>query len=265
MTPPDRFLPPPTHLPGAGTTEPLPLPRTAGPVPIWERGTEALAVRFVGLSGDHDRRRVLDLVAAPHVGLAHLRQVHSARVIEARAGACGEADGLVATDPLLALCVVTADCVPVLLGGGDRIGAVHAGWRGIVDGVVTAATDKMGLMSTGGPSTLTAWIGPAIGPCCYEVSPEVAAAVAEASAKEVLISRPGARPHLDLQLAVQRQLEARGILSIETIRTCTRCHPQWLHSYRREGPDAGRNHAFIWRQESFRNRHQVGRSPATTC
>jgi len=217
-------------------------------MPVWERGSEALAVRFVGLSAGHDRRRILDLLAPPQVGLAHLKQVHSARVVEAQNGACGEADGLVTTDSMLALSVITADCVPVLLGDRYRIGAVHAGWRGIADRIVITATRRLQKMGTVGPSQLTAWIGPAIGPCCYQVSPEVAADVAAASAEEALISQPNARPHLDLQLAVQRQLEACGIEEIDVVRACTRCHPQWLHSYRRDGSRAGRNYAFIWRQ-----------------
>lgn len=213
---------------------------------MWEGSTEEFAVRFVGVSRQHGRRQILDQVAPPAVGLAQLDQIHSARIVEATDGVCGKADGLVTMKPLLALSVVTADCVPVLLGDRLRIAAIHAGWRGIAAGIVTVAVSRLQGMKPTEPSPLTAWIGPAIAPCCYEVSPEVAARVAAASADEVRIQYPGSRPHLDLQLAVQRQLEACGVPEIHLIRACTRCHPQWLHSYRRDGRKAGRNHAFIW-------------------
>jgi YfiH family protein len=146
----------------------------------------------------------------------------------------------------LALSVITADCVPVLLATAEgHLAAIHAGWRGIAGGIVPVAARE--LPRDG--QQVRAWIGPAIGPCCYEVEGDVARAVAEASSAEAVV--PGAgrdgRPHLDLRLAVRHQLEREGFPSPRRLGPCTRCHPEWLHSYRGSGPAAGRNVAFIWR------------------
>ncbi|HEX2164551.1 MAG TPA: laccase domain-containing protein, partial [Thermoanaerobaculia bacterium] len=99
------------------------------------------------------------------------------------------------------------------------------------------------------PAGWTAWIGPALGPCCYEVGEEVAEAVAAASDPAV-VSRPaaGARPRLDLAAAARRQLAALGVEDVRTVAACTRCEADLLWSYRRDGRRAGRNHAFIWKR-----------------
>jgi YfiH family protein len=149
--------------------------------------------------------------------------------------------------------VVTADCVPVLLAGPAGIAAVHAGWRGVVAGVVGAAVAAMRearrLVAGQWQGTeLAAWIGPAIGPCCYETGGDVAAQVAAASEPGVVSPGPAGRPHLDLQAAVQWQLAAAGVAEIQTVALCTRCAAEQLHSYRRDGRGAGRNHSFIWRE-----------------
>ena len=180
--------------------------------------------------------------------MAWARQVHSARVLPARPGECGEGDALVyggdndGHGEGLALSIVTADCVPVLLAGPAGIAAAHAGWRGIAAGVVGATVAAM----AGDPSSFTAWIGPAIGSCCYETGPDVADQVAAASHPAIVIPGPAGRPHLDLQQAVRRQLQAAGLRQIEVLPLCTRCEAAILHSYRRDGKAAGRNHAFIW-------------------
>jgi YfiH family protein len=176
---------------------------------------------------------------APAVAMSWVRQIHSDRVLEARvAGSAGDGDGLIVTSPGLAATVAAADCVPVLLAGSGVVAAVHAGWRGLAQGIVRAAAGRFPVSA--------AWIGPAIGPCCYEVGGEVAAAVVAASGDAVL--RPGGRgrPHLDLALAAARQLVAAGVEEIHVLRHCTRCRPEWLESHRRDGAAAGRNLASIW-------------------
>jgi YfiH family protein len=193
-------------------------------------------------AGEPAGNRVLARIAGQRLPVAWARQVHSARVLEAQAGECGEGDALVGRGRGLALSVVTADCVPVLLAGPAGIAAAHAGWRGIAAGIVPATVAALG----GPAGELVAWIGPAIGPCCYEVGPEVAAQVAAASDPDVVESGPAGRPHLDLQEAVRRQLRAAGLRHLHIFRLCTRCQDFRLHSYRREGKAAGRNHAFIW-------------------
>lgn len=203
------------------------------------------------------RRRLLDALGFGGVEVAWARQVHSARVLEAtsaESGGCGEGDALVTDRSGLALSVVTADCVPVLLAGtrpGDPVAAVHAGWRGIAQGVVAATLEWLQGRDLD-PGRLMAWIGPAIGPCCYEVGPEVVervtAAVDVPAASLVHPNpRPGRpNPHLDLTAAVASQLRTAGVEQVETLDLCTRCREDLLWSFRRDGPDGGRNVAFVW-------------------
>jgi YfiH family protein len=188
------------------------------------------------------------LAVEPPTRLARLHQIHSAEVVVARDGACGRADALVSSEAGLALSVVTADCVPLLMHARGAIAAVHAGWRGIAAGVVGRAVEALEeRRAVPGTASAFAWIGPAIGACCYEVGHEVAARVAAASDASVIHTGPNERPHLDLAAAVAAQLRRVGIDEIRIIDACTRCHPEWLWSYRRHGSRAGRNHAFIWR------------------
>jgi YfiH family protein len=176
-----------------------------------------------------------------------LRQVHGKRLVDRREGGDGiEADGIVASrddGAAGAPTVKTADCVPILLAAADgsRIAAVHAGWRGIAAGIVPAGVERL---AQGEPETLVAAIGPAIGPCCYEVGPEVAAAVPGAT-----VAGAG-RPHLDLKRAVVLQLVRAGLAEGRVHRApwCTRCSDGLFFSYRRQGKAAGRQLATIgWR------------------
>ncbi len=179
------------------------------------------------------------VVAGPS-RVAWLEQVHSATVLEAVPGVNGPADALTTDRRGLALCVVTADCVPVLLAAPGRVAAVHAGWRGLAAGVVPTALARFGT----GP--VSAWIGPAIGVCCYEVGEEVAAEVARASSAAVVRPGPRGRPHIDLAAAAALQLRRHGVREIHRLGLCTRCDDR-LRSYRREGAGAGRNLAVIRR------------------
>jgi purine-nucleoside/S-methyl-5'-thioadenosine phosphorylase / adenosine deaminase len=181
-------------------------------------------------------------LAPPGVELSWARQIHSATVLAARPGASGDGDALTTATLRLALAIATADCVPVALYDpeGGSLAAVHAGWRGIVAGVATSAAAALDA------PRLVAWIGPAIGPCCYEVGDEVADAVADASDSTVVRRDPGSRPFLDLQRAVALQLRAAGVAEVQAVEVCTRCHPELLWSYRRDRQAAGRNYLLAW-------------------
>ncbi|HXO19833.1 MAG TPA: laccase domain-containing protein [Thermoanaerobaculia bacterium] len=205
-------------------------------------------MRFVGRGVAGSREEILARVEADPPELAWARQVHSARVLAAMPGECGEGDALFTRRSGLALSIVTADCVPVLLAGPEGIAAVHAGWRGIASGVIAAAVAALDAGGgEGAGAGVTAWIGPAIGLCCYEVGEEVAVEVARASAPEVVVPGPAGRPHLDLPGAAWRQLTAAGVGDVRCVVRCTRCDGERLASYRREGKGAGRNLAVIWR------------------
>jgi YfiH family protein len=209
---------------------------------VWRSGADGVTVLFAGRGPGASRADVLGRVAAGERPLAWARQIHSARVLDARAGECGEGDALVGRERGLALSIVTADCVPVLIAGPAGLAAAHAGWRGIAAGVVGATVAALG-----GADECTAWIGPAIGPCCYETGPDVAAQVAAASHPRIVTPGPAGKPHLDLAAAVEHQLRAAGLRQVHRVPYCTRCLAVDLHSYRRDGKAAGRNHAFIWR------------------
>ena len=210
---------------------------------LWRDRLGSVEVCFVG-RGPGDRSAAAATARAPRE-IAWCQQIHSAQVLEAATGNCGEGDALITTRPNLALSVVTADCVPILLGGNDEIASLHAGWRGIGAGIVGETLARL----DSPPARLTAWLGPAIGPCCYEVGDEVASRVAAASEPAVVVTGPDSRPHLDLAAAVESQLRRAGVERIYKAPDCTRCSNDSLWSYRREGPGAGRNVAFIWMSE----------------
>lgn len=207
----------------------------------WSSSSGEAEIRFVGVGAPPREKVAGSFWSKETSAAAWLRQVHSATVHEATPGASGDGDALITEQRNLALVVVTADCVPVVLVSERRIAAVHAGWRGIVAGVIPATVARFPA-----DASISAWIGPAIGPCCYEVGDDVAAAVVAASGSATL--RPGRRdrPHLDLQAAVDLQLAAAGIRQRRRIECCTACHPDRLHSHRRDGTRAGRNLALVW-------------------
>lgn len=233
----------PTPEPSAAPTLDL-MPTIGGGQVGWAGASEEVEVRFLGRGApERAAGRLTSPLVPRELAWAWLRQVHSARVIEAGEGDCGEGDALSTARAGLGLTIATADCVPVLIAGRGRVAAVHAGWRGIVAGVVPAA-----LATFDAVREVEVWIGPAIGPCCYEVGEEVAAAVVATSRSSV--ARPGrrGRPHVDLQEAVVAQLAAAGVTRHVRLERCTACHPGELHSHRRDGARAGRNLALIWRR-----------------
>lgn len=209
----------------------------------WKGGMQGVSVVLAGRGVEGSRAEAFERITGEARPVAWARQIHSTRVLTAKAGECGEGDALVTRENDLALSIVTADCVPVLLSGPAGIAAAHAGWRGIAAGVVGATVAALG----GSPKECQAWIGPAIGPCCYETGQDVADQVVAASHPAIASIGPAGRPHLDLQAAVRHQLQAAGIHEIQAVPLCTRCEETRLHSYRRDGKRAGRNHAFIWR------------------
>lgn len=221
-------------------------PSLEGGFRVWKARQGDVEVRFTGRGPTNDREEILRAIEPDGPPLAWARQIHSAVALPAQAGACGEGDALYTGEAGLALSVVTADCVPVLVAGPEGLAAVHAGWRGIVGGVIPSALGKM----TDDPGELTAWIGPAIGPCCYEVGQDVADQVVAASAPEVARPGPNGKPFLDLQAAARIQLEAAGVRRVFILPVCTRCEDGKLWSYRRDGRNGGRNLAIIWRRRS---------------
>ncbi len=156
----------------------------------------------------------------------------------------GRCDAIATALPDTALVVQTADCVPILLAAPAAVGAAHAGWRGSAKNVAGEAVRALEALGAA-PETLTAWIGPAIGPCCYEVGGEVAAQFAG----DFVRAGCGGRFRLDLKTVNRAQLEAAGLRreSIAIHPACTKCGGERFASYRRDGAEAGRMIALIAR------------------
>jgi polyphenol oxidase len=144
------------------------------------------------------------------------------------------------------------------VAGPEGLAAIHAGWRGIVGGVIPATLEKM----KGAPGDRTAWVGPAIGACCYEVGEDVAEPVVAASGPGIAIPGLSGKPHLDLPGAARLQLEKAGVGQVIVLPRCTRCDEEKLWSYRREGRGAGRDMGFIWRRVSSKGRSGRSISPS---
>lgn len=159
-----------------------------------------------------------------------------------------EADAVLAAEAGVAAGIRVADCVPVLLGDTEtgRAVAVHAGWRGVVAGVVAEAVASL---ETTQPGSLVAAVGPCIGACCFEVGDEVAEAIAGAAGADVVVQGTGPRPHADLRRAVSMQLERLGVVHREHVGGCTVCEADRWFSFRREGPHSGRMLAVIVARE----------------
>ena len=203
-----------------------------------------------GESREATRERVADALA-PSGRLLLMKQVHGATVVAAPWVAAPEADAAVAEARGLLLGIETADCLPVLIvdPGRRAVAAIHAGWRGTAAGVVARALAFLRERGTD-PGDVVAALGPAIGPCCYEVGAELRSAFGP-EAESFFRPGPRGRPHLDVRAANVRQLEASGVRArnIHHLNDCTACRPERYHSYRRDGPGVGRMISYIgWRQ-----------------
>jgi YfiH family protein len=159
----------------------------------------------------------------------------SALDAEPSEGDTPEADGQVTTSTGLGLMALGADCVPVLLAAPGGVAAIHAGWRGLVAGVLEAGITDLRAIAGDGP--IAALIGPAAGRCCYEVGPEVRQALGEEHC---------AGSHADLHSAARARLHAAGVNDVAVASACTICDTR-LFSHRREGADAGRQAGIVWR------------------
>lgn len=180
---------------------------------------------------DENRRRLCETVGVEPERLAMNRQLHSAVVRRARAGRRGEpGDGLWTDEPGTPMLKFTADCVPVAVARTQRPGLalLHAGWRGLLEGVVGAGVRIL-------DGSTSAAVGPAIGPCCYEVGPEVAEPFAARFGADVV--RGG---RLDLWTATERALREAGVERIERFDLCTSCNADLFFSHRRDGGVTGR-------------------------
>ena len=220
--------------------------------------TRELSLEAVRADDSAGWRVLADTLGVDLGSLIRMRQVHCADVFEARSErAAGgpaplsewpEADIAVTDDPSVALSVRAADCVPILLG--DRrtgaVAAIHAGWKGTAAGAAMVAVKSLTSRYGTEPEDVIAAVGPCIGPCCYEVGPELPAHFSSHPDASAWFTS-GATLHLDLWRATRDQLARAGIPlpQIHISGLCTFDHPALFHSYRRDGGSAGRLVAAI--------------------
>ena len=185
-----------------------------------------------------------------------LRQVHGAHVVDAdraRPGALPEGDAAVSARSGTVCCVLTADCLPLLLADarGRAVAAAHAGWRGLAAGVIQNTVRALRAAAADPGARVLAFLGPAIGPQRFEVGPEVRAAMRTLlpDADRAFAPAPGDRLRADIY-ALARQALAREGIPEEDVHgggLCTVSDPRF-YSYRRDGV-TGRQAALIWRTE----------------
>ncbi|HTT69935.1 MAG TPA: peptidoglycan editing factor PgeF [Anaeromyxobacteraceae bacterium] len=189
------------------------------------------------------------LAEATGLTFARVRQVHGDRVVvvDEAPGPPQEADALVCRHPGIAACVSVADCVPVLIGDprSGAVAAVHAGWRGTLAHAAARAVEALTREAGAHPSDLLAAIGPSIGPCCYEVSADLAQVFRDDLGPRVAEPR-GQGSRVDLWLANELVLRKAGVdrERIEVLGRCTSCE-EIFFSHRRDRGETGRQVGFI--------------------
>ena len=239
-----------TRLGGAsaGSFGPLNLQSVQANARIPEGGPRDLEAAIV----ENHARFALAAGLPPSMGVADVSQVHGCEVVAATEALAARrtADAITSGPDGPAVLVRIADCVPVLVADPSTgcVAAIHAGWRGIVSGVVPAAIAALAARGAS-PASCVAAIGPCISAGHFEIGPEVAASLAEAGLG-ACVDAPGVhgpKHHADLVRAARMQLVAAGVpeRSIDADPPCTFADPARFHSFRRDGARSGRLAAVI--------------------
>jgi len=194
-----------------------------------------------------NRRRLRTAAALPSEPV-WLRQVHGTAVADLDAGEPAAAADAAYTRRSGRVCaILTADCVTVLLAADDAsvVAAAHAGWRGVAAGILESTIAALGVA----PRTLSAWLGPAIGPAHYEVGAEVRTAMirADPDAAAAFAANARGRFMADLSRIVRQRLCAAGLERIHGGTECTFEGAGRFYSHRRDGR-SGRQATLIWLQ-----------------
>jgi YfiH family protein len=156
---------------------------------------------------------------------------------------CDSCDALWSAERGVALGIKVADCLPVAMVDPvhNVIANVHSGWRGAAQNIVGETLDGIGRALSFGAGEASAWLGPSIRVCCFEVGEEVARRF-----DERFVDRSHPKPHVDLLAYTTDLLRSRGFSAdrIHDSELCTRCDGSIFHSYRRDG-SGGRNLTFV--------------------
>ncbi len=173
-----------------------------------------------------------------------LNQTHSTIVTELQCltSQLIDADGAITSTPGVVCTVMTADCLPVLLTDieGSRVAAVHAGWRGLANGIIENAVKKFQL-------PVIAWLGPAIGRKVFEVGQDVFDVFVSHndSARQAFVDKGDGKHLADMNRLAMQRLSEVGVTEIYSSNRCTFEEPDTFYSYRRDGV-TGRQASFIW-------------------
>lgn len=177
-----------------------------------------------------------------------LEQVHGCAVADLDSPGSRQADAAVTRTPGRVCAIQTADCLPVLLAATDAsaVAAAHAGWRGLAAGVLGRSVEALRAAATPGVG-LQAWLGPAIGPDCFEVGDEVRAAFCDvdASAAAAFVANARGRWQADLYALARRALAAAGVTQVSGGGWCTFTQASQFYSYRRAAR-TGRMVSLVW-------------------
>ena len=190
----------------------------------------------LGLWTDDDEMRVRENRArVERIGggrIAQARQVHGTDVIAATPGASVTWPSASATASGFAAMALVADCLPIALVAPEGVGMLHAGWRGLADGVIANGVEALRAL---GAERIAAAIGPGAGPCCYEVGDEVRAAFGTSGRT------------VDLKAIARQRLADAGVETIHDCGLCTMHDPERFFSHRRDGGVTGRQAGLAWR------------------
>jgi len=197
-----------------------------------------------------NRQKLLKKLGVSDFDVVLANQTHSSNIIiieqneskgwDSGKSAIDDCDGLITNKKNILIGVMSADCVPILLYDDTRqvVAAIHAGWRGTRDGIITKAVDKMITAFGCRTSDIVAGIGPSIGVCCYEVGDDVGANFDD----EFKVETSNGKYMLDLKRVNQNQLIKAGLKkeSIEVLSLCTSCDNDKFFSFRKERGCSGR-------------------------
>lgn len=234
--------------------------RVGGTSPAPWRGLNAsYVVGDVAARVDENLARVRFQIGVGRLALFTASQTHSTTVVEVTDQHTPddvkriEADALITSRRDIALGVRTADCAPILLSSDDGrvVAAVHAGWRGAVNGVLLRTLEAFARKGVA-PAHVVAAVGPTIGQDAFEVGPEVVDAAATACDLDGLVrSGAGDRMHLDLPGLVERVLQRAGVPDVVVLRRCTASDDAFF-SHRRDHGVTGRQISVIATTEPTR-------------
>jgi purine-nucleoside/S-methyl-5'-thioadenosine phosphorylase / adenosine deaminase len=229
-------------------------PTRHGGVSTGKRASLNLGYRW-GDDPEHvaeNRRRVAAAAGFDIARLQVTKHVHGTRVwiVGDEQPDPPEFDVLVTARPGDTLGAFAADCIPILFVDpvARVVAAAHAGWRGTVDGAAANAVRAMAARFGSRARDVRVAMGPSIGPCCFEVGPEVVEAFRGAfdDLPGMIVAGPR-KEHIDLRVATRAQLEREGVLPehIDDRPPCTRCDAERFFSFRRDGIEGGVHMAFV--------------------